>query len=33
MNIFKRETEHKSNILYLETDLHLFAKEAFDNDQ
>ena len=33
MNNRKQRTEHKLNITYLETDLHSFAKENFDNDQ
>lgn len=33
MNIFKQETEHKSNIIHLETDLHSFAEEELANDR
>ena len=33
MNNLKQRTEHKSNITCLETDIHSFAKEKFDNDQ
>lgn len=33
MNNRKQRTEHKLNITCLETDLHSFAKENFDNDQ
>ena len=33
MNIFKHKMEHKLNIMHLETDLHSFAKEEFNNDQ
>ena len=33
MNKFKRGTEHKLNMLCLETSIHSFAEEEIDNDQ